>query len=337
MASTLVFFTLIPHQVANYKKNKGFGLAKTRLMLSAIPPRGKDRKNILHYLQRIVSTSMLSAYLRAAMTIRLDLHLVAIGAFTSRVKAQEAIRDGRIVLNGQLCRTPAKAVAPGDTISVTANETPTFASHGGEKLEKAIAAFGLSFAGLRVLDIGASTGGFTECALRHGARHVTAIDVGHKQLLPALQADPHVTSIEGLNARDLELAHIGGAPIDAIVCDVSFISLAHILPKLPLLLAAEGWAMLLVKPQFEVGPSKIRRGGLANSPADHLDVLSRIASQAVALGLVPLQLTHSPRLAPQKNIEYLLLLGRQPLPTLPPIDIGTAVLAAFEAWREACR
>lgn len=269
------------------------------------------------------------------MPTRLDLHLVATRAFPSRVKAQEAIRNGRISLNGRICRAPARAVAPTDTITIAAPNGPAFASHGGEKLEKAILAFGLSLDDLSVLDIGASTGGFTECALRHGARHVTAIDVGHDQLLPALRADPRVTSIEGLNARGLQLAHLNGCPVDAIVCDVSFISLSHILPKLPLLLSAEGWAVLLVKPQFEVGPAKIRRGGLANSPADHINVLRRIASQAAALGLAPRQLTHSPRLAPQKNIEYLLLLDRQPHPAPPPIDIGIAVREAFQAWRKA--
>lgn len=269
------------------------------------------------------------------MTTRLDLHLVASGAFTSRVKAQEAIRSGRVTLNGRTCRTPAKAVSPQDSISVAAQKVPDFASHGGEKLEKAIRTFCLSLDGLRVLDIGASTGGFTECALRHGASHVFAIDVGHDQLLPELRANPRVTTIEGLNARYLQLAHLNDTPVDAIVCDVSFISLTHILPKIPNLLTAEGWAVMLVKPQFEVGPSKIRRGGLANSPNDHLEVLNRILTLAENLSLTPLRLTHSPRLAPLKNIEYLLLLSRQQPPTPQPIDPSCAVNDAFRAWRNA--
>lgn len=269
------------------------------------------------------------------MTERLDIHLVALGTFPSRVKAQEAIRAGRVALNGRACRTPAQPVTPTDTIEVTPTQAPSFASHGGEKLEKAIQVFGISFTNLRVLDIGASTGGFTECALRHGAAHVYAIDVGHDQLLPSLRTDPRVSSFEGLNIRALQPSHLDNIPVDAVVCDVSFISLSFVIPTLPRFLNDHGWAVLLVKPQFEVGPSKIRRGGLANSPADHLEVLQRIISQAESLGLAPLRLTYSPRLAPQKNIEYLLLISRQPHPTPQPIDINGIIRSAFAAWRKS--
>lgn len=269
------------------------------------------------------------------MATRLDTYLVNTAAFPSRVKAKEAILEGRVSVNGSICRTPAKAIGDLDRVEITATASPAFASHGGEKLEKAITEFALSFAQLRVLDIGASTGGFTECALRHGAAHVYAIDVGHDQLLPSLRTDPRVSSFEGLNIRALQLSHLDGTPVDAIVCDVSFISLSFVIPTLPRFLNDQGWAVLLVKPQFEVGPSKIRRGGLANSPADHHEVLQRIISQAESLNLAPLRLTYSPRLAPQKNIEYLLLLSRQPHLNPQPIDIDGTIRGAFAAWRKS--
>lgn len=269
------------------------------------------------------------------MATRLDTYLVNTAAFPSRVKAKEAILEGRVSVNGSICRTPAKAIGDSDRVEIAATSAPAFASHGGEKLEKAITEFALSFAQLRVLDIGASTGGFTECALRHGAAHVYAIDVGHDQLLPSLRTDPRVSSFEGLNIRALQLSHLDGTPVDAIVCDVSFISLSFVIPTLPRFLNDHGWAVLLVKPQFEVGPSKIRRGGLANSPADHHEVLQRTISQAESLGLAPLRLTYSPRLAPQKNIEYLLLLSRQPQLNPLPIDIDGIIRSAFAAWRKS--
>ena len=269
------------------------------------------------------------------MASRLDTYLVTTDAFSSRVKAKEAILSGQIVLNGNVCRTPAKVISPGDKVEVVSPSTPTFASHGGEKLEKAIATFSLVLSALRVLDIGASTGGFTECALRHGANHVYAIDVGHNQLLPSLRADPRVTAIEGLNVRDLQLTHLDNRPVNAIVCDVSFISLSFVLHKLPQLLHDPGWAALLVKPQFEVGPSRIRRGGLANSPADHLEVLQRITDQAIKLNLLPLGITHSPRLSRQKNIEYLLHVGYPAASNESSINIPAAVDLAFHEWRNS--
>ena len=230
------------------------------------------------------------------MASRLDTYLVTTDAFSSRVKAKEAILSGQIVLNGNVCRTPAKVISASDKVEVVSPSTPTFASHGGEKLEKAIATFSLALSTLRVLDIGASTGGFTECALRHGASHVYAIDVGHDQLLPSLR---------------------------------------FVLPKLPQLLHEPGWAALLVKPQFEVGPSRIRRGGLANTPADHLEVLQRITDQAMKLNLLPLGITHSPRLSRQKNIEYLLHVGYPAASNESSINIPAAVDLAFHEWRNS--
>lgn len=190
---------------------------------------------------------------------RADKMLVALGHFGSRAAAQAAIAAGLVIADGKPVRRPA------DTLSRTAvirsEATHPYVSRGGLKLARALEVFGVDPAGLACLDLGASTGGFTDVLLRAGAAQVICVDVGHGQLHEHIAADPRVTSHEGLNARDLTAAHLAAAP-RLIVCDLSFVSLAKVL-DVPLALAARPATLIaLFKPQFEVGRSNVGKGGV---------------------------------------------------------------------------
>ncbi|MGC8486546.1 MAG: TlyA family RNA methyltransferase, partial [Candidatus Baltobacteraceae bacterium] len=180
---------------------------------------------------------------------------------------------------------------------------------GGEKLEAALDAFARDAANLRALDIGASTGGFTDCLLQRGAAHVTALDVGYGQLDWRLRNDPRVTVMERTHARNLP-ADAFEIPFDLIVIDVSFISLHTILASAMRFLAADGAVVALVKPQFEAGKERLGRGGVVRDPAVHRAVLHEVVGSATALGLVPTALIASPLKGPAGNREFLLELQR---------------------------
>lgn len=190
---------------------------------------------------------------------RADRMLVELGHFGSRAAAQAAIAAGGVTANGRAIRKASEMIARDAVIEAEAAHP--YVSRGGVKLAHALEVFGIDPAGLACLDLGASTGGFTDVLLRRGAAHVTAIDVGHGQLHASIAGDPRVRAIEGLNARDLSPDHLAQPP-QLIVCDLSFVSLAKVL-AVPLSLAApEAVLAALFKPQFEVGPAHVGKGGI---------------------------------------------------------------------------
>jgi 23S rRNA (cytidine1920-2'-O)/16S rRNA (cytidine1409-2'-O)-methyltransferase len=191
---------------------------------------------------------------------RLDLALVERGLVPTRARARDAILRGHVTVDGRLAAKPSLNVEPDTAIAVD-DPASGYVSRGALKLIAALDRFGYSPNGLIALDVGASTGGFTQVLLERGATKVFAVDVGHDQLDPALAADPRVVSLEGTNARDLAAGMLDGTPA-AIVADVSFISLRLVLPPVLALAAPAAWGIFLVKPQFEVGRDNIGKGGI---------------------------------------------------------------------------
>ncbi len=198
---------------------------------------------------------------------RLDELLVSRGFFATRSRARDAIERGTVTVDGRVAAKPGQAVSASATVAVD-DPAQRYVSRAALKLVAGLDHFGFDPAGSHALDIGASTGGFTQVLLERGAEHVTAIDVGHGQMDTGLQADPRVTSVEGLNARDLTLDHLGGRRPNFLVSDVSFISLRLALPQALDLAAPGARGVFLVKPQFEAGREAIGKGGLLRDPAE---------------------------------------------------------------------
>ncbi|WP_421929140.1 TlyA family RNA methyltransferase [Neoaquamicrobium sediminum] len=198
--------------------------------------------------------------------LRLDELLVRRGLFASRSRARDAITRGAVVVNGVAVAKPGQATVETAEIAVD-DPARAYVSRAALKLVAGLDAFGIDPAGLHALDIGASTGGFTQVLMERGAAHVVAVDVGHGQLDQALAADPRVTSLEKLNARDLDASHLGAVQPGLVVSDVSFISLKLALPPALDLAAPGARCVLLVKPQFEAGREAIGKGGLLRDPA----------------------------------------------------------------------
>jgi 23S rRNA (cytidine1920-2'-O)/16S rRNA (cytidine1409-2'-O)-methyltransferase len=237
--------------------------------------------------------------------IRLDQLLVETGAFASRSRARDAILRGTVRIAGATAEKPGQMVARDAPVDLD-DPAQAYVSRAALKLKAALEHFGLSPKGRVALDVGASTGGFTQVLLEQGAMHVFAVDVGHGQMAQGLAADPRVTNIEGLNARDLDLVHLHGEHPQFIVSDVSFISLKLALPPALGLAAPGAEAVLLVKPQFEVGRAKIGKGGLvasADAEACADDLSNWLAGQ---LGWTVLGLRPSPIAGGDGNTEYLL-------------------------------
>ena len=198
------------------------------------------------------------------MSQRLDIALVERGLAPTRARARDAILRGHVTVNGALAAKPALTVEAGATILMD-DPAAGYVSRGALKLIAALDRFGYSPEGCAALDLGASTGGFTQVLLQRGARKVFAVDVGHGQLDAALAKDPRVVSREGLNARDLAAGDLGET-VDAIVADVSFVSLKLVLPPALKLAGADAWGVFLVKPQFEVGRDGVGKGGIVRDP-----------------------------------------------------------------------
>jgi len=232
---------------------------------------------------------------------RLD-EAVAAKAGITRSQARSLIMEGRVRVGGEPANKAGQRVREGAEITV---ESPRrFVSRGGEKLEAALDAFAVDAHGLRALDVGASTGGFTDCLLQRGASHVTAVDVGYGQLDWRLRNDPRVTNVERTNFRylpDDAFAH----PFDVIVIDASFISLRTILARAAGYLAPGGRIIALIKPQFEAGRERVGSGGVVRDPAVHRSVLRDVREAAQALGLPITALISSPLLGPAGNREFL--------------------------------
>ncbi len=235
---------------------------------------------------------------------RLDAELVARGLVSGRDRAAELIRSGLVTVNGVTAAKPAMPVGEGDVLY--AADAP-YVGRGGLKLAHALRVFSLEVRGLVAVDLGASTGGFTDCLLQNGAAHVYAIDVGHGQLDKKLLADKRVTSLEGVNARTVTRATIGGVLPDLVVADLSFISLRVIFPVIAGLLGERGRAVALIKPQFEAGRAAIGKNGVVRDRAEHLRVLRELEEAARAAGLWVRGVCVSPIRGGEGNAEYLAL------------------------------
>ncbi len=243
---------------------------------------------------------------------RLDQVLVERGLSESREKAQRAIMAGTVRVNGRVALKSSERIDPGDAVVLEAGEK--FVSRGGLKLEHALEHFHLDVTGQTALDIGASTGGFTDCLLQRGAAKVYAVDVGHGQLAWKLRRDPRVVVMERTNARDLTPVAFGGsfAPVDLAVIDCSFISLRRIIPPTIALLRASGKIVALIKPQFEAGKAEADKGaGVIRDPAIHERVLREVqAFVAACPGLAWHGSVASPLLGPAGNREFLALIEK---------------------------
>ena len=229
--------------------------------------------------------------------MRLDVFLVSSGLASSRERAQELIGNGSVAVNGRICKKNSTAVTEEDAILISSSLK--YVGRGGHKLEKALDCFQLDLANKTVLDIGASTGGFTDCALQRGASEVYAVDVGHGQLAESLQKDSRVHNLEGVHVRDLA-QYYNGSP-DFICIDVSFLSLTKVFPCI-FPYAASADVVALVKPQFEVR----HRKSVIRDPKVHRTVLSLVLDSARLCGFSVKGLTFSPVRGTEGNIEYLL-------------------------------
>lgn len=258
---------------------------------------------------------------RQRRRIRLDRLLVQQGLVESRERAQALILAGDVRVNGVVITKPAQLVPEDADVEVGPGSLP-YVSRGGLKLQHALDTFGIDVRGRVAIDVGASTGGFTDCLLQRGAARVYAIDVGYGQLAWKLRQDPRVVVLERTNIRYLERLP-DGALADLATVDVSFISLTKVLPAVLRLLKPDGFIIALVKPQFEAGPERVGRGGVVRDPQVHRDVLRQIISWAQEHGLVVRGLTRSPILGPAGNVEFLLWLDRRL--EAPGIDVAQAI------------
>ena len=235
---------------------------------------------------------------------RLDAELVRRGLATSRTEAQAAVAAGLVTVSGHPAMKPASLVSADEPLHVTAKPR-RFVSRGGDKLQAALDRFGIDPNGRDCLDAGASTGGFTDCLLRAGARRVVAVDVGYGQLAWELRTDPRVSVLERTNARSLDPSELPFAP-EVVVADLSFISLRAVLPALSRVAAAGAQVVLLVKPQFEAGPDHVGRGGVVRDPLAWRRVLIEVAEACRVSGIGVVAVMVSPLVGPAGNVEFLL-------------------------------
>ena len=242
-------------------------------------------------------------------TVRLDVELVTRGLARSRGHARALVEAGDVSVAGTVARKASVPVAAGDRI-VVREEGPRWVGRAAYKLVGALEVFGpagLAVRGRRCADLGASTGGFTQVLLHHGAAHVVAVDVGHDQLVPDLASDPRVTDLPRTTVRGLQPEDIGG-PVGLVVADLSFISLTLVLGTVAALLDPTGDAVVLVKPQFEVGRTRLGKGGVVREQGDRAWAVTEVARAALDAGLHPRAVAPSPILGGEGNAEYLLWL-----------------------------
>jgi len=234
---------------------------------------------------------------------RVDKLLVARGLADTRSRAQALIMTGRVLVNDKPITKAGTQVPENADIRFKGGDPIPFVSRGGVKLNGALEAFGLDVGGMVAIDVGASTGGFTDCLLQRGARHVYAVDVGYGQLAWKLRQDDRVTSLERTNIRALDPALIRD-PVDLAVADVSFISLDKVLPHVVPLLAHEAHAVVLIKPQFEVGKGQVGSGGVVRDQALRATTIQRVLDDAVALGFEVVMSQDSTLAGPKGNVEH---------------------------------
>lgn len=230
-----------------------------------------------------------------------------------------------MLVSGAVAEKPSRLVAASEPIEL--RHRPPFVSRGGTKLEGALDRFGVDPAGRRCLDVGASTGGFTDCLLQRGAASVVAVDVGRRQLDHGLRDDERVTVMEGVNARKLTPGQVGTPPT-LVTADVSFISLATVAPALAAVATADADFVLLVKPQFEAGPEAVERGGVVREPDIHRQVVARVVDDLAGVGLATRAVAPSSLRGPAGNVEFFVHAVRGPTMTVGPAEIEAAVAEA---------
>jgi 23S rRNA (cytidine1920-2'-O)/16S rRNA (cytidine1409-2'-O)-methyltransferase len=242
---------------------------------------------------------------------RIDKLLVDRGLAESRTKAQALVMAGVVLVDEQRVNKPSDTVGPDAEIRIKGGDDPTarYVGRGGLKLETALREFGINVKGFNCLDIGASTGGFTDCLLQHGAAQITALDVGHNQIDWRLRTDARVEVREGINARYLKPDDFA-EKFDLAVMDVSFISATKILPAILPLLKNPGSLIILIKPQFEVGRGEVGKGGIVREPDKHARVIEEVNQAAQALGLRVRNVIESPIHGADGNLEFLALYER---------------------------
>jgi 23S rRNA (cytidine1920-2'-O)/16S rRNA (cytidine1409-2'-O)-methyltransferase len=247
---------------------------------------------------------------RAVKRERIDKLLVSKGLAESRTKAQAMVMAGVVLVNEQRVEKPSDQYSPEVIIRIKDADNPAakYVGRGGLKLEAAMREFHIDVTGLTCLDVGASTGGFTDCLLQHGATRVIAVDVGHNQIDWRLRRDPRVEVREGFNARYLKPDDFP-TRFDLIVVDVSFISLTKVLPSLVPLLKNDGKLITLIKPQFEVGKGEVGSGGIVRDAAQHQRVVHKVGEFARTIGLVPGEVMESPIRGAEGNVEFLAVFG----------------------------
>ena len=247
---------------------------------------------------------------------RLDAELVSRGIIQSRERAKAEIMAGKVYVNGQKADKAGELVTPADNIEFR-GEQLKYVSRGGLKLEKAMELYGFRLDGKVCMDVGASTGGFTDCMLQSGASKVYSVDVGYGQLAWNLRQSEKVVNLERTNIRYITKEQVPDT-VDFVSIDVSFISLGLVIPVLPPLLADDAMMVCLVKPQFEAGREKVGKHGVVRDPATHIEVLERAVDFAKKSGFGIVGIEFSPIKGPQGNIEYLMVLSR----SKPELDIS---------------
>jgi 23S rRNA (cytidine1920-2'-O)/16S rRNA (cytidine1409-2'-O)-methyltransferase len=240
---------------------------------------------------------------------RLDVLLVRRRFFSSREKASEAIKAGVVYVENECVQKPATKLSTDISINIESNWLP-YVSKGGLKLEKGIVVFSLDFADKIILDIGCSTGGFSDCALQHEARFVYGIDVGSNQLDKSLLSCPKLKAIENLHVKDLLPQHLDGKEMDGILVDVSFISSTQILSYILPFLKRDGFLFILIKPQFELNASALDRHGIVRKARRQVMAIERVLSAAKSMGLHLQNIDYAPLMTYKKNIEYIALFRR---------------------------
>jgi 23S rRNA (cytidine1920-2'-O)/16S rRNA (cytidine1409-2'-O)-methyltransferase len=277
--------------------------------------------------------------MRAVEEKRLDQWLVAHGYAVTRDDARAAIMAGDVTVDGVVIDKPGRRMRPGSQVAVRRRPEHPFVGRGGLKLAHALAVFAIDARGRTAVDLGASTGGFTDCLLQAGAARVYAVDVGRGQLAWRLRTDPRVVCLEGVNARYLTPEQVGG-PCDLVTADLAFISLRLVWRAIAAIVRPDGDVVALIKPQFEAGRDQVGRRGVVRDPAVHEAVLRGTLAEAAASGLVPLAVTASPLVGPAGNIEYLVHLrgtrSELAAPAPPPsLDLAGVVADAHARFPAA--
>ncbi|BBZ33353.1 TlyA family RNA methyltransferase [Mycolicibacterium confluentis] len=264
-----------------------------------------------------------------ARRTRVDAELVRRGLARSRQQAAELISAGRVSIDGLPAAKPATSISIDASLKVADDGERSWVSRGAHKLIGALDAFGIDVSGRRCLDAGASTGGFTEVLLDRGAREVVAVDVGYGQLAWSLRSDERVVVIERTNVRDLTPETISG-PVDLVVADLSFISLATVLPALTACCGPDADIVPMVKPQFEVGKGLVGAGGVVHEPDLRADAVLRVAQRAAELNWHTMGAVASPLPGPSGNVEYFLWLRGHAEQALSDEDLEPAIRRAVD-------